>query len=390
MTAPAFQEQPPSAPIPEKVRLLEIAALFLRLGLTAFGGPAAHIALMEDESVTRRKWLSREQFLDLLGIANLLPGPSSSEMAIYLGFTRAGWPGLILSGVCFILPAALLTMLIAWAYLRFGSLPQTAGVLYGIRPVVVAIVLQALLRLGRTALKTSTLAMVGIGAAALSLAGVGPVWVLLVCSMVTVLERQARGLRSVLAAAGLSSFSLVGGIAQVSLGSLFLVFLKLGAVVFGSGYVLLAFLRADLVVRLHWLTERQLLDAVAVGQVTPGPVFTTATFIGYLIAGAKGSAIATVAIFLPAFLLVAITGPLLPRLRKSSLAAAILDGVNAGSLGLMAAVTLYLARAAVLDIPTALTAIAGAILLLLFRVNATWLILAAAILGAVFGQPHAY
>jgi chromate transporter len=390
MTAPAFQEQPPSAPIPEKVRLLEIAALFLRLGLTAFGGPAAHIALMEDESVTRRKWLSREQFLDLLGIANLLPGPSSSEMAIYLGFTRAGWPGLILSGVCFILPAALLTMLIAWAYLRFGSLPQTAGVLYGIRPVVVAIVLQALLRLGRTALKTSTLAMVGIGAAALSLAGVGPVWVLLVCSMVTVLERQARGLRSVLAAAGLSSFSLVGGIAQVSLGSLFLVFLKLGAVVFGSGYVLLAFLRADLVVRLHWLTERQLLDAVAVGQVTPGPVFTTATFIGYLIAGAKGSAIATVAIFLPAFLLVAITGPLLPRLRKLSLAAAILDGVNAGSLGLMAAVTLYLARAAVLDIPTALTAIAGAILLLLFRVNATWLILAAAILGAVFGQPHAY
>ncbi len=394
MTAPPGDQRDAIPQARTGARLGDLAVLFLRLGVTAFGGPAAHIAMMEDETVARRNWLSREQFLDLLGMANLLPGPSSSEMAIYLGFLRAGWPGLLLGGVCFVLPAALLTTLLAWAYLRFGSLPQTAGVLYGVRPVVVAIVLQALWRLGRTALKNRTLVWVGICAAVLSAMGIGPVWTLLLCGALAILAQQPRRSLSSppagagrLAAAGFwglpatAGLPAVGAAAPVSLTSLFLVFLKLGAVVFGSGYVLLAFLRADLVVRLHWLTEKQLLDAVAVGQVTPGPVFTAATFIGYLIAGSRGAALATFAIFLPAFLLVAVTGPLLPRLRRSSLFAAILDGINAGSLGLLAAVVLFLARAAILDVPTGLTAIVGAILLLRFRINSAWLVLGGAVLG---------
>jgi len=373
--------EPAAALEPRQSPLAEVAQLFLRLGVTAFGGPAAHIALMEDETVARRKWLTREQFLDLLGIANLLPGPSSSEVAIYVGFKRAGWRGLILAGVCFILPAALLATLIAWAYLRFGSLPHAAGVLYGIRPVVVAIALQAIWRLGKTALKTTTLAVVGTCTAAFSLIGVGPVWLLLLGGSVMLLIQQAGRIRTRLSAFSFAALPVAGSALSINLTSLFLVFLKLGFVVFGSGYVLLAFLRADLVARLHWLTEKQLLDAVAVGQFTPGPVFTTATFIGYLLAGAKGAAIATVAIFLPAFILVAITGPLVSRLRKSPAISAILDGVNAGSLGLMAAVTLFLGRAAILDVPAAVIALVSAFLLLRFRVNSTWLILAGAVAG---------
>ncbi len=374
-------DSPAVASEPYHNRLAEVARLFLRLGVTAFGGPAAHIALMEDETVARRKWLTREQFLDLLGIANLLPGPSSSEVAIYLGFKRAGWRGLILAGVCFILPAALLATLIAWAYLRFGSLPHAAGVLYGIRPVVVAIALQAIWRLGRTALKTITLAVIVICTAGFSLIGVGPVWLLLLSGSVMLLIQQAGRIRTRLSAFSFAALPAAGSALSISLTSLFLVFLKLGFVVFGSGYVLLAFLRADLVVRLHWLTEKQLLDAVAVGQFTPGPVFTTATFIGYLLAGAKGAAIATVAIFFPAFILVAVTGPFVSCLRRSPAIAAILDGVNAGSLGLMAAVTLFLGRAAILDIPAGVIAVVAAFLLFRLRINSTWLILAGAAAG---------
>jgi chromate transporter len=380
MSTPATVAVPP-----ESQRLRDVAFLFLRLGFTAFGGPAAHIALMEDETVTRHKWLSRDEFLDLLGIANLLPGPSSSEMAIYLGFRRAGWPGLILGGVCFVLPAALLAGLIAWVYLRYGSLPQATGMLYAIRPVIVVVVLQALLRLGKTALKTSLLGVLAVCAVLLSLFGVGPVWILLLSGVLSVLIQQGRRWRQ--AVVFFPFFAApVAAVTQVTLGSLFLVFLKLGSVVFGSGYVLLAFLRSDLVVRLHWLTEKQLLDAVAVGQITPGPVFTTATFIGYLLAGPKGAAVATVGIFLPAFLLVAVTGPWVFQLRKSTLASAILDGINAASLGLMAAVTLYLARTALVDVATVLAVIVGAVLLFRYRINSGWLILGAAILGVLFGH----
>jgi chromate transporter len=370
---------------PESKRLRDVAFLFLRLGVTAFGGPAAHIALMEDETVTRRKWLSRDDFLDLLGIANLLPGPSSSEMAIYLGFRRAGWPGLILGGVCFVLPAALLTGLIAWVYLRFGSLPQATGMLYAIRPVIVVIVVQALVRLGRTALKTPLLGALAVCAVLLSFFGIGPVWVLLCSGVLAALIQQGRRRRQAMVSFPFYAVP-VAAVTQVTLGSLFLVFFKLGSVVFGSGYVLLAFLRADLVAKLHWLTEKQLLDAVAVGQITPGPVFTTATFIGYLLGGPRGATVATVAIFLPAFLLVAITGRWVSSLRKSALASAVLDGVNGASLGLMAAVTLYLARTAFVDVATVLAATASVVLLFRYRIHSAWLILGAAILGVLFGH----
>jgi chromate transporter len=369
-----------------KSSLGQLAALFLRLGLTAFGGPAAHIAMMEDEVVNRKRWLDRQRFLDLLGVANLLPGPSSSELAIYIGQSQAGWAGLLLGGACFILPAALLTAMIAWAYTRFGSLPQATGILYGIRPVVVAIIFQALWRLGQTALKTKVLMIIAVGAAAASLAGLGPVWVLLCCGTVVLAKRSVQRLRSLPAVFGFVPTAAI--ITHWSLGNLFLIFLKIGAVVFGSGYVLLAFLRADLVDRLHWLTEKQLLDAVAVGQITPGPVFSAATFIGYILAGGRGAFLATVAIFLPAFFLVAFTGPLLPRLRKSKSVSALLDGVNAGSLGLMLAVVLFLAHAAIFDLATALTAIGSAVLLLRFKVNATWVILAGAVFGIIYSGLH--
>jgi chromate transporter len=276
--------------------------------------------------------------------------------------------------------------MIAWAYTRFGSLPQATGILYGIRPVVVAIIFQALWRLGQTALKTKVLMIIAVGAAAASLAGLGPVWVLLCCGTVVLAKRSVQRLRSLPAVFGFVPTAAI--ITHWSLGNLFLIFLKIGAVVFGSGYVLLAFLRADLVDRLHWLTEKQLLDAVAVGQITPGPVFSTATFIGYILAGGRGAFLATVAIFLPAFFLVAFTGPLLPRLRKSKSVSALLDGVNAGSLGLMLAVVLFLARAAIFDLATALTAIGSAVLLLRFKVNATWVILASAVFGIIYSGLH--
>lgn len=349
--------------MPERAQLREVAALFLRLGFTAFGGPAAHIAMMEDETVRRRHWLTHEQFLDLFGAASLIPGPSSTEMAIYLGFRRAGWPGLVLGGVCFILPAALITTGIAWAYLRYGSLPQAGAILYGIKPIIIALVAQALWSLGRTALKMRLLAGIAVGALVASLLGAPPLPVLVAAAVLGVGARA-------------------GGLYAVGPWPLFLVFVKLGAVVFGSGYVLLAFLHDDLVTRLHWLSESQLLDAVVVGQFTPGPVFTTATFIGYLLGGGVGAMVATVGVFLPGFLLVAASGPLIPRIRLSRMASAALDAVNAASLALMAAVTWQLGRAAIVDVPTAVIALVGAVLLFRFRLNSAWLVLAGGAVGA--------
>ena len=355
-------------PIPE-APLREVVSLFLRLGFTAFGGPAAHIAMMEDETVRRRRWLTRDQFLDLFGAASLIPGPSSTELAIYLGFRRAGWLGLVAGGACFILPAALMTAAIAWAYLRYGSLPQATAVLYGIKPIVIALVVQALWNLGRAAVRTPFLATLAVASLVAALLGAPPLLMLV-------------------AAAALASGARATSLHSVPLWPLFLVFLKIGAVVFGSGYVLLAFLRDDLVARLHWLTESQLLDAVVVGQFTPGPVFTTATFIGYLLAGGRGAVVATVAVFLPGFLLVAVSGPLIPRVRSSRIAAAALDGINVASVALMAAVSLQLGRAAIVDVPTALIALVGALLLFRYRVNSAWLVLAGGVLGAVLRAVH--
>lgn len=374
-----------SAPHPRTTvpRLRELASVFLRLGFTAFGGPAAHVAIMEDELVRRRKWLEHDRFLDLLGAANLIPGPSSTELAIYIGYEQAGLRGLVLAGTCFIVPAASIVAVIAWAYVRFGALPQLAGVLYGVKPVVIGVVLQAIWGLAPKALKRSKwLAAVGVAACAAAALGVDAILVLVGAGALTMTARRlvpgSGAKASLLFAPALAS---AGGAASATLFTLFLTFLKIGALVFGSGYVLLAFLRGDLVDRLHWLTEPQLLDAVAVGQVSPGPVFTTATFIGYLVGGVNGAIVATVAIFLPGFVLVAITRPLIARLRRSALASAFLDGVNVASLALMVVVTAQLARAALLDATTVLIAFSGAVLLVRWKVDATWLVAGGALIG---------
>jgi chromate transporter len=397
-----------SVPSTKQRSLWELAAFFLRLGVTAFGGPAGHIAMMEDELVRRREWLSREKFLDLLGASNLVPGPSSSELAIHIGYLRAGWVGLLVAGTCFILPAACMVGALGWAYVHFGKLPATAALLYGVKPVVIAVILKALWGLGRTAIKTKFLAVMGLVLIALGALGLQPILLLVIAGTTVVLTDQTiRGMRrnrsvsfaplAALRQAGSATTSFAtatAGVAAItapfSLGSLFLVFLKIGAIVFGSGYVLLAFLRADLVVQRGWLTDSQLVDAVAIGQVTPGPVFTTATFIGYLLGGAPGAVVATIGIFIPAFLLVAASGPLLPRIRESRIAGAFLDGVIVASLALMAVVTWQLARASIIDAMTAILAAASVVVLVRFRLNSAWLVLIGGFTGllvhALFGR----
>lgn len=400
-----------SKPSPDDVpapSLGELAWAFLRLGLLSFGGPAAHIALMEDEFVIRRRWLSHEKFLDLLGAANLIPGPSSTELAIHIGYLKAGWRGLIVAGVCFILPAMLIVWALAWAYDAYHALPYCDAILYGVKPVVVVVVFQALVKLGRTAARTPALARLAAAVTLLSLLGADALLLLAVAGVAACLGRLSiKGSRCFaytaavvalfltpwrLARLHTAGFAATAGQAAEPAGlwPLFLVFLKVGSVLYGSGYVLLAFLRSDLVERLHWLSEQQLLDAVAVGQVTPGPVFTTATFIGYLVAGSPGAIVATVAIFLPGFVLVALSGPIVPRLRRSPVAAAFLDGVNAASLALMAAVTLQLGASVLLgprgvDGAALLLTLVGAILLFRFRLNSAWLLLLGATAGLVAG-----
>jgi chromate transporter len=381
---------------PEPPSLLETAGLFLRLGTTAFGGPAAHIAIMEDEIVRRRGWLSREQFLDYLGATNLIPGPNSTELAIHVGMARHGWPGLLVAGVCFILPSAIIVGLIAWAYVRYGSLPDVAGVLRGITPVVIAIVASALWQLGRTAVKSARLAILGVGAFVALLAGVHELVVLLAAGVVAFAGAGPwrRRLAALAGAAGASAslsavavLSSAGGpAAPFSLWLLFLVFARIGAFLFGSGYVLLAFLRAEVVERLGWLTEQQLLDAVAVGQVTPGPLFTTATFIGYLLGGAAGAAVATVGIFLPAFVFVALSGPLVPRLRRSRVAGLVLDGVNVASLAMMAAVTVELSIATLrAPLPVALASL-SLLAMTRYSINPSWLVAGGAAIGWIVAR----
>lgn len=365
----------------------DVALLFLKLGTTAFGGPAAHIAMMEDEVVRRRRWLTREEFLDYLGATNLIPGPNSTELAIHIGHARAGWPGLLAAGLAFILPSTLIVGSIAWAYVRYGALPEVAGLLYGVKPVVLAIVAQALWSLGGTAVKSKGLAVLAVAAVVAAAAGVHELLVLAIAGAIMMAAVAARGtaaatpLLMMSAASGVTAPVSGAAAATFGLWPLFLVFAKAGAVLFGSGYVLLAFLRADLVDRLHWLTEAQLLDAIAVGQVTPGPVFTTATFIGYVLGGSAGAAVATVGIFLPAFVFVALSGPLVPRIRRSTIAGAALDGVNVASLALMAVVSWQLGRTAVIDPLTAGIAVASLIVVLRFRLNSVWLIGAGAALG---------
>jgi chromate transporter len=385
----ALPPGPPDADPPApggSARLGEVATLFLRLGLTAFGGPAAHVAIMEREVVGRRRWVSPERFLDLFGAASLLPGPSSSELAVYLGYERAGWPGLVVAGACFVLPAALLTGLLAWGYGAYGALPDVGGALYGIKPVVVAIVVQALVGLTPKAVKSRWLGVVGALAGAAELAGASSLAVLLGAGVVMASSRRLTGGRGdarTAAPALLAGTPAVAAAAPAGVLGIFLVFLKIGAVVFGSGYVLVAFLHDDLVVHRHWLSDPQLLDAVAVGQITPGPVFTTATFLGYLLLGVPGAIAATVAIFLPGFVLVAMSRPLVARVRRSPTAGAFLDGVNVASLALMAVVTLELGRTALVDARTVAIAVSSAVLLLRLKVGSGWVIAGGAAAGIV-------
>jgi len=385
----AYRNLPPDE---QKQRLKELASVFFRLGLIAFGGPAAHIAMMEDEVVERRKWMPRERLLDLIGVTNLIPGPNSTELAIHIGYDRGGWTGLFIAGSCFILPAMTMVWILAAIYARFQTVPQVEWLLYGIKPVIIAIVVQALWKLGKKALKDTPTVIAAIAIIALFFLGFNEILLLLLAGVGVMLVKNLW--RSNNTAAWL--FPLTGVMAQTgnvptaapatypaTWVQTFLFFLKIGSVLYGSGYVLLAFLQRDLVERMGWLTSQQLLDAVAIGQFTPGPVFTTATFIGYLLAGNAGAIAATIGIFLPAFVLVGLISPLASKLRRSPWASGFLDGVNAASLGLMAVVTFQLGQAALVDPLTIIVAIISAFLVFRTKLNSAWLVLAGGAIGYI-------
>ncbi|MFN2419722.1 MAG: chromate efflux transporter [Candidatus Limnocylindria bacterium] len=359
-------------------RLRELIVVFGTLGLIGFGGPAAHIALMRREVVERRRWLNDVQLVDLIGITNLIPGPNSTEMAMHVGRLRAGRVGLVVAGLAFILPAAAIVLVLAWTYVSYGETPTGAALLYGIKPVIISIVAAAVVALARTALSGPLRIAVALAVGILWIIGVNEL-LLLVAGAITVATarlgtRHPWAAAAVLVPAGAAA-------ASVNLLTLAGVFLKAGALLYGSGYVLLAFLRGDLVERLGWLTDAQLLDAVAIGQVTPGPLFTTATFVGYLLAGIPGAVVATVAIFLPAFLFVALIGPFAERLRNRPATAALLDGVNAAAIGLMAAVSIELGASALVDPLTAGVAIASGVAIVWGRAPSVLLVGVGAVVG---------
>lgn len=366
-------------------RMGELARLFGRLGVTAFGGPAAHISMMHDEVVTRRGWLDDQRFLDLIGVTNLIPGPNSTEMAMHVGQERAGWRGLVTAGASFILPAALIVLAFAWAYVEYGGTPSGEALLNGIKPVVVVIVAQALLKLGRSAIKGWLTGLMNVAATAAYLVGFNELAILALGGLVVLTLRSAASRPQILSlmpvwgAGGLAAAAPGGD--PLPLGRLFLVFLKAGAFLYGSGYVLLAFLHNDLVGGLQVLTDQQLLDAIAIGQFTPGPVFTTATFIGYVLAGFPGAVVATLGTFLPSFLFVGAITPLARRIRDRVWTGALLDGVNAAALGLMAGVTFQLGVDALADPLTVAIGISSALLLWRTRINSTWLIAGGAAVG---------
>jgi len=373
-------------------RLKEVALLFLKLGTFSFGGPAVYIALMHHETVRRRRWIDEQRFLDLVGATNLIPGPNAAEMAIHLGLIRAGWSGLIASGALFILPGMAATLLVAWAYVTYGSIPEVGWVLYGVKPVVIGIVIEALWKLGRKGIKGPTTAIVGIGIAALYILGFNEIALLFGGAAVVLLIHGGRHYLK----HGLAAFATIPVLSQMPLTTLFtsvvpfsqttlfLSFLKIGSVLFGSGYVLLAFLRSEFVVRLGWLTNQQVLDAVVAGQITPGPVFSSATFVGYLLGGWPSALLATLGIFLPSFLFVGLLSRILPYVRKSPWAATFLDGVNTASLGLMAGVTVQLGQTAIIDIFTIVLLLATLLVIFRLKVNPIWLIIGSGLLGAIY------
>ncbi len=386
-----------SPPFPARLR--ELAVLFLKLGTISFGGPAAHIALIETEIVRKRQWLTRQQFLDMLGAANLIPGPTSTEMAINVGFVRAGFIGLCVAGASFILPAALITGAFAWAYVSFGSLPQAAVVLAGIKPAVLAVIVIAIWRLGKTAVKDLGLAILGVVSLAGFFFGFNPIAILFGGGLIGMLARRISNLRGSgsvivftfmrgtpsaslrrIAAVVLTSISW-GAAARPSVARIGFFFLKVGAVLYGGGYVLLAFLEHGLVQQHAWLTQRQLLDAVAIGQFTPGPVLSTATFIGYILGGVPGAAVATIGIFLPSFFYVALLAPVLFRLRQSAWIAAFLDSVNVCAVALMAGVTYRLGADALRGWPAWVIALSSLGVLLRWKISPAWIVLGAGLAG---------
>jgi chromate transporter len=365
--------------------VLDLALLFLRLGFTAFGGPAAHIAMFHNEVVARRKWLDDQEFLDLLGATNLIPGPNSTEMTIHIGLVRMGWIGFLVAGTCFILPAMGIVLFLSWLYVRYGSTPEIGWLLAGVKPVVIAVIAEALWSLGRKAIKGKLTALTGLIALGMYALNVHPLAILALGGAMVMLLKNYPRLKKLgatilfLPAGGMGITALAS--VPFSLSVLYLIFLKIGAVLYGSGYVLLAFLHADFVSRLGWLTEKQLLDAIAIGQVTPGPVFTSATFIGYLLGGVPGAVLGTLGIFLPSFVFVALSSRAIPRLRSSVWLASLLDGVNVSSLGLMAGVTFQLSVSSFQGLASILIFLLSGILLVRYRVNTTWLILAGALVG---------
>ena len=376
-------------------RLREIAALFFKLGVIGFGGPAAHIALMEDEVVEKRAWLSRERFLDLVGVTSIIPGPNSTEMAIHLGFLRGGWLGLLLAGGCFIFPAVTLTTILAWAYMTYGAIPEVAHLLYGIKPAVLAVILGALWRLGQKAVKGWRLSFLGLAVMLVALTQFSGVLALIGGGIIGMFwlkmtRPRDRGHMAVIApvagaGTGLTMLASQGAAAASgpTLWALGLFFLKIGAILYGSGYLLIAFLEEELVHGYAWLTQEQLLEAIAIGQFTPGPVLSTAAFIGYIVSGGKLSwaLVAAGAIFLPSFIFVAALNPLLPRLRESEWVASFLDAVNVCAVGLMAAVTIELGYLTLDSIPKMAIAGIASILILWRNVGAVWLVVGGAVAG---------
>ncbi|NLM86215.1 MAG: chromate efflux transporter [Clostridiales bacterium] len=373
----------------KKKRLVEIALVFLKLGLVAFGGPAAHIAMMEEEFIVKRKWLTREEFVDFVGATNLLPGPNSTELVIHLGFSRGGFWGLILSGLCFILPAMLSVLVFAILYARHGQVKEIEGILYGIKPVTVAVILMALIRLFKSVIKGPLPAVVAAVSVGLYLLGLPEIPLLLLAGLAVMLIKNRDKIKNrlfslplgapLLLAQALPTAAETAG--KLGPGGVFFTFLKIGSFLYGSGYVLLAFLESEFVSRLGLLSNQQLLDAIAVGQFTPGPVFTTATFVGYLLGGVPSALTATAGIFLPSFVLVFALNPLIPKMRKSPWLGAVLDGVNAASLALMAAVSVKLGLASVMDLPTVLIFIIAFVLMYRWKVNSFWLILLGGLAG---------
>ena len=368
-------------------RLREIILVFLKLGATAFGGPAAHVAMMEEEIISKRKWISKEKFMDFYGATNLLPGPNSTELAIHLGYERGGILGLILGGISFILPAMLSVIALAVIYVRYGELPEISGISYGIKPVVIAIILQALIRLAKSVLKGIPVIVLSITVAVLSFLGLNEILLLALAGLIIMLFENRKKLKYNKLPMFATCFPIFSaGInasndKNISLTGVFLNFLKIGSVLYGSGYVLLAFIEADFVERLGLINSEQLIDAVSVGQITPGPVFTTATFVGYLIKGIPGAILATIGIFLPAFILVGALNRVIPKLRESSWFGGFLDGLNGASLALMAVVNWKLGVSSIIDIPTAILAGVSLLLVFRFKINSAWLILG----GGLFG-----